>query len=793
MNRADRPASILENLPDIVYSLDPQGKVLSVNRAVRTALGYEPHELIGTSVFSLVHPEDRPRVLASFAQALLEGDEGVRMVEFRMLSKSGEARHFEVNRRVLFEGERPLRSEGIARDVSRRKHLEEQLRLYQEVITYSQDPIAILDAQGRYLEQNPAFLRLTGYTAAELRGRTPALLIGEEGAAQITRLLQEQGTFLGEAEVRTREGRLVPVEISVSPLGGDGPGGCCYVGFARDISQRKRREMRRRVLQQMREVVLQMQGVEDVEAVLVAIGAGLDQLGIPYQNCGINVLELNADPPRMRSRSATRDGRWLISDTPKAVQTVVAMWRSGRPTYRPDLETEDLYGERPYLQKRSRIRAVVDVPFSQGTLAVNSTQPDAFANEDLALFQELAECLSEAFRRCDDLQQLALSQESYRTLVETPDFIVMLMTTNGHYTYVSPQVREWLGYPPEEFYLDSDLRQRVVHPEHLAQVNAAFRRAAGGEIVRRVEYRWRNRAGDWRWAEESLFPIRDQAGVVNAVQAVVQDITEKLKTLEELAQANNEVVRAQSQLVQAEKMAALGKLVAGIAHEINTPLGAINSMQDSLVRAVAKLKTSVERDFPDCRESPAMQQAFQVLQDAHRVIETGTRRVTAIVRGLRNFARLDEAELKEADLHACLEDTLLLINHDLRNRVQVFREYGDLPMVLCYPGRLNQVFLNLLNNAQQAIQGEGTIRITTSRQAGEVHLAISDSGTGIPPEHLPRIFDPGFTTKGVGVGTGLGLSICYQIVQDHAGRIEVASQPGQGSTFTVILPLRTWP
>jgi signal transduction histidine kinase len=240
-------------------------------------------------------------------------------------------------------------------------------------------------------------------------------------------------------------------------------------------------------------------------------------------------------------------------------------------------------------------------------------------------------------------------------------------------------------------------------------------------------------------------------------------------------------------------MASLGKLVAGIAHEINTPLGAIHSAQDTLARAVGRLRAITERDCPDGRDQPDTQQAFQILQDVHRVIETGTRRVTTIVRGLRNFARLDEAERKEADLHACLEEALLLIHHDLKNRVQVVKDYGDLPPVVCYPGRLNQIFLNLLNNAQQAIEGDGTIAITTRRQEGEARISIRDSGAGIPPEQLPRIFDPGFTSKGVGVGTGLGLSICYQIVQDHGGRIEVESELGHGSTFTVVLPVEAWP
>jgi signal transduction histidine kinase len=177
-----------------------------------------------------------------------------------------------------------------------------------------------------------------------------------------------------------------------------------------------------------------------------------------------------------------------------------------------------------------------------------------------------------------------------------------------------------------------------------------------------------------------------------------------------------------------------------------------------------------------------------IIQEANRVIVSATERVSNIVKRLRSFARLDEAELKTVDIHEGLDDTLTLIQHELRRSIKVTKEYGKIPMIAVNPGRLNQVFLNMLINARQAIKTAGEITIRTFLKDGKVHISISDTGVGIPPENIERLFDPGFTTKGVGVGTGLGLSICYQIIQDHKGEIKVESEPGKGSTFTIVLP-----
>ena len=162
--------------------------------------------------------------------------------------------------------------------------------------------------------------------------------------------------------------------------------------------------------------------------------------------------------------------------------------------------------------------------------------------------------------------------------------------------------------------------------------------------------------------------------------------------------------------------------------------------------------------------------------------------ITKIISRLRSFARLDEADLKRADIHEGLEDTLTLIHHEIKHNIKIIRNYGDIPQVFCFPGRLNQVFLNLFINSKQAIKGTGEITLPTYLKDDHLFIELSDNGIGIDKDKLKRIFDPGYTTKGVGVGTGLGLSICYQIMQDHRGQIEVESTLGKGTRFTLVIP-----
>jgi signal transduction histidine kinase len=271
---------------------------------------------------------------------------------------------------------------------------------------------------------------------------------------------------------------------------------------------------------------------------------------------------------------------------------------------------------------------------------------------------------------------------------------------------------------------------------------------------------------------------------------IAHDVTEMRNVLNHLEKTNKELRETQSQLVQSEKMAALGMLVAGIAHEINTPVGAINSMHSTSVKAVKKLTSELEILLGELfKENKKLIAPLTIIEEANRVIQSGTERVTNIVRRLRSFARLDEADVKDVDIHEGIEDTLSIIHHEIKHKITVNKNFGQLPLVACFPGRLNQVFLNLLINANQAIVEKGDITISTFIKNENVHIVFKDTGKGISKENIKKIFDPGFTTKGVGVGTGLGLSICYQIMQDHFGKIFVESEVGKGSTFTVVFPL----
>jgi two-component system, NtrC family, sensor kinase len=238
-----------------------------------------------------------------------------------------------------------------------------------------------------------------------------------------------------------------------------------------------------------------------------------------------------------------------------------------------------------------------------------------------------------------------------------------------------------------------------------------------------------------------------------------------------------------SQLIQSEKMVALGLLVAGVAHEINTPMGAIHSNNDIMTRAVGKVRKLLER-APDNE----VRRLLDILGEVCRNNEIATERIMKIVRNLKNFARLDEAERKKVNIHEGIESTLSLLRHQLKSRIRIVKCFGDIPEIECYPNELNQVFMNILVNAAQAIKHRGEITVKTWREGDRVKIAISDTGVGIPPENLSKVFDPGFTTKGVGLGTGLGLSLCYKIVQDHRGTIEAESSK-QGTTFTISIPL----
>ncbi len=264
----------------------------------------------------------------------------------------------------------------------------------------------------------------------------------------------------------------------------------------------------------------------------------------------------------------------------------------------------------------------------------------------------------------------------------------------------------------------------------------------------------------------------------------------------ELEAANIEIRETQARLLHTSKMASLGQLVAGIAHELNNPIGFIYSNMSHLKDYADKLIELVRLGSKDAKEMKSRSKEVDfdyIVKDMPKLIkscEDGARRVRDIVVGLRNFSRLDEAQFKEVDLHESLDNTLNLISGELKNRIKVIKNYDTLPLITCYPSQLNQVFMNILTNAAQAIEGEGEIEVSTHHLGDRVEVRIRDSGKGMSKTTTERIFDPFFTTKTVGSGTGLGLSISYGVIEKHGGEIHVESEVGKGTTFIITLPIK---
>ena len=263
------------------------------------------------------------------------------------------------------------------------------------------------------------------------------------------------------------------------------------------------------------------------------------------------------------------------------------------------------------------------------------------------------------------------------------------------------------------------------------------------------------------------------------------------RALEDLKETLRQLRETQNQLVMQEKMAALGKLAAGMAHEINNPIGALKSSADLSARCVSKMERRLgeQEGFAEIREDVRFQDLFKILKNNNQVFSSASDRVTDTVNSILNFTRLDEAAFGKVDIHEGLESTLTLIQPEIQEGTSIVRKYGPIPPIACYPGEMNQVFMYLLTHAAQAAEREGSITICTFVKQGKVHVQITDTGVGIPPEDIPGLFDPHFTTEEGRVKAGLGLFTSYNIMQKHQGQIEVESKVGKGSTFTLIFPM----
>ncbi|MEM9092292.1 MAG: ATP-binding protein [Cyanobacteria bacterium P01_F01_bin.53] len=436
------------------------------------------------------------------------------------------------------------------------------------------------------------------------------------------------------------------------------------------------------------------------------------------------------------------------------------------------------------------------------------------------------------------IEKLTASERRYRERVENLREIVFECDHLGQLTFVNRAWTETLGHPVSEaigqplsaFIYDCD----VEHWKQLLHHNADHK--TGHKANFHVELRFSHKTGNVLWLELAI-QIDQEAllsgSLINVTErkqaeAILKQTNEELefrvkqrtaelrKTNEALTTTLTELRATQGQLIQSEKMSSLGQLVAGIAHEINNPVSFIHgNLQPAheYAQDVLMLLDLYQQHYPN--PSPQITEALDEIElefiqaDFTKLLSSmkiGTRRIQSIVHSLRNFSRLDESDFKTVDIHEGLENTLLILNHRLtadppHKPIELIRNYGELPLVSCFPGQLNQVFMNLLGNAIDALRTNErkgvpssypspTITLQTELVGESVLITIADNGTGISADVMAKLFDPFFTTKPIGQGTGLGLSISHQIITEkHGGTLTCHSTKKQGTAFIIQIPI----
>ncbi|PKN52939.1 MAG: PAS domain-containing sensor histidine kinase [Deltaproteobacteria bacterium HGW-Deltaproteobacteria-13] len=402
---------------------------------------------------------------------------------------------------------------------------------------------------------------------------------------------------------------------------------------------------------------------------------------------------------------------------------------------------------------------------------------------------------------------------------------------NGRFVFVNNAMCNILGYAREEL-IGQKYWYLLDKPTAKTLYAAMDKSCKTNETVNLLDMEAIHKDGKKLISETSVSIVRDTEGTIIGFRGISRDVTKRRQmeaalkknqeelirknkeidenrkhiqhALEKLEKTHEELKTSQLKILQQEKMASIGQLAAGVAHELNNPMSFISSNLGTLDKYVRRLigfietQSEVIKSFKDAsaaRKINEKRKALKldyVINDVNGMIREsldGSERVKRIVKELNSFSRMDEEEYKEADINECIESAITIVWNELKYKSTLEKNYGKLPLTKCYAGQINQIFVNLLINAVNSITERGIITIKTWYQDGSIWMEVSDTGCGIPKENLVKIFEPFFTTKEVGKGTGLGLSITYEIVQRHKGEITVKSEVGKGTSFTVRIPV----